>query len=203
MSLIKSYGLLTDGRVEIIRPRKAGYVDLASFHSSDYLDACFDPKLSSDPDDGSADENGRLSEFGLELDCHLVPGLPDLMGWVAGGSIAAANWLVTNYEGPEAANLGKCRVALNWGGGWHHAQKDQASGFCYVNDVVLAILELRSRFSKILYVDLDVHHGQRRQRVVRNCPIGASFLKAPFSFQETQSKMPLPFPKRSSPCPSI
>ena len=38
--------------------------------------------------------------------------------------------------------------------------RDMASGFCYVNDIVLAVLHLRSAFPKVLYIDLDVHHGQ-------------------------------------------
>jgi len=33
-------------------------------------------------------------------------------------------------------------IAVNWSGGLHHAKKFEASGFCYVNDIVLAILEL-------------------------------------------------------------
>ena len=37
--------------------------------------------------------------------------------------------------------------------------RDGASGFCYVNDAVLAIGELRSTFDRVLYVDLDIHHG--------------------------------------------
>ena len=35
----------------------------------------------------------------------------------------------------------------------------QASGFCYVNDIVLSIQELRKKFDRVLYIDLDVHHG--------------------------------------------
>ncbi|KAK1346760.1 hypothetical protein QTO34_000620, partial [Cnephaeus nilssonii] len=37
--------------------------------------------------------------------------------------------------------------------------RDEASGFCYLNDVVLGILRLRRKFDHILYVDLDLHHG--------------------------------------------
>ena len=37
---------------------------------------------------------------------------------------------------------GKTDIAINWAGGLHHARKDEAAGFCYVNDIVLAILEL-------------------------------------------------------------
>lgn len=33
-------------------------------------------------------------------------------------------------------------IAINWSGGLHHAKKFEASGFCYVNDCVLGILEL-------------------------------------------------------------
>jgi hypothetical protein len=33
-------------------------------------------------------------------------------------------------------------IAINWAGGSHFAKQSEASGFCYVNDVVLAILEL-------------------------------------------------------------
>lgn len=34
-----------------------------------------------------------------------------------------------------------------------------AAGFCYVNDLVLAILELLKYHARVLYLDLDVHHG--------------------------------------------
>ena len=44
-------------------------------------------------------------------------------------------------------------------GGLHHAKKMEASGFCYVNDIVLAILELLKYHNRVLYIDIDVHHG--------------------------------------------
>lgn len=37
--------------------------------------------------------------------------------------------------------------------------RTEASGFCYVNDIVLGIHELQKKFKYILYVDLDAHHG--------------------------------------------
>ena len=49
-----------------------------------------------------------------------------------GGSIDAANLLID----------GKANVAINWAGGLHHAKKKEAAGFCYVNDIVVAILVL-------------------------------------------------------------
>lgn len=39
-------------------------------------------------------------------------------------------------------NAGDADICVNWSGGLHHAKKAEASGFCYVNDIVLAILEL-------------------------------------------------------------
>jgi histone deacetylase 1/2 len=50
----------------------------------------------------------------------------------AGGSVGGAVKL----------NHGESDIAINWAGGLHHAKKSEASGFCYVNDIVLAILEL-------------------------------------------------------------
>ena len=50
----------------------------------------------------------------------------------AGGSIAGAIKL----------NHGQSDIIINWAGGLHHAKRGEASGFCYVNDIVLGILEL-------------------------------------------------------------
>ena len=76
----------------------------------------------------------------------------------AGASLAGARQL----------NSGNADIAINWSGGLHHAKKSEASGFCYINDIVLAIMELlrfvswglRIRFHpRVLYIDIDVHHG--------------------------------------------
>jgi histone deacetylase 1/2 len=42
----------------------------------------------------------------------------------------------------EHLNSGAADISINWSGGLHHAKKGEASGFCYVNDIVLGILEL-------------------------------------------------------------
>lgn len=63
---------------------------------------------------------------------------------------------------PDAAarlNHGLCDIAINWAGGLHHAKKSEGSGFCYVNDIVLGILELLKYHPRVLYIDIDVHHG--------------------------------------------
>jgi acetoin utilization protein AcuC len=46
------------------------------------------------------------------------------------------------------------------GGGTHHGRADRASGFCYVNDAVLGLLAwLDQGLTRILYLDIDAHHG--------------------------------------------
>ena len=47
-----------------------------------------------------------------------------------------------NTAGAVKLNKQETDIAVNWAGGLHHAKKSEASGFCYVNDIVLGILEL-------------------------------------------------------------
>jgi acetoin utilization deacetylase AcuC-like enzyme len=53
------------------------------------------------------------------------------------------------------------RVAVNLGGGFHHAFADHGEGFCAVNDVAVAIRRLQTsgRIERALVVDCDVHQG--------------------------------------------
>ena len=62
-------------------------------------------------------------------------------------------------DGAVRLNHGQADICVNWGGGLHHAKKSEASGFCYVNDIVLAILELLKYHARVLYIDIDIHHG--------------------------------------------
>ncbi|PWY98747.1 Arginase/deacetylase [Testicularia cyperi] len=73
------------------------------------------------------------NQFGLQDDCPAFDGLGDHVALVAGAAITAADLIAT----------GEADIAIAWDGGRHHAKKDAASGFCYVNDAVLAILALR------------------------------------------------------------
>uniref|UniRef100_A0A8D2LMT4 Histone deacetylase n=1 Tax=Varanus komodoensis TaxID=61221 RepID=A0A8D2LMT4_VARKO len=139
-SLITAYSLLDHMRV--VKPKVASMEEMASFHTDAYLQHL--QKVSSDGDD----DHPESAEYGLGPP-HQHPGIFDYAAAVGGATITAAQSLVE----------GECRVAINWPGGWHHAKKDEASGFCYVNDAVLGILQLRRKFDRVLYVDLDLHHG--------------------------------------------
>ncbi|KFP83316.1 Histone deacetylase 1, partial [Acanthisitta chloris] len=82
-------------------------------------------------------------------DCPVFDGLFEFCQLSAGGSVASAVKL----------NKQQTDIAVNWAGGLHHAKKSEASGFCYVNDIVLAILELLKYHQRVLYIDIDIHHG--------------------------------------------
>jgi len=59
-----------------------------------------------------------------------------------------------------AAMTGQGGTVYVPGGGTHHGRCDRASGFCYINDPVLAILAwLDAGLTRVVYLDLDAHHG--------------------------------------------
>lgn len=73
-----------------------------------------------------------IDNFNCVEDCPIFADMYDFCKMYAGASLAAARKLCA----------GTTDIAINWSGGLHHAKKSEASGFCYVNDIVLAILEL-------------------------------------------------------------
>ena len=64
------------------------------------------------------------------FDCPGFDGLYNFCQLAAGSSLDAADIILT----------GMADIAINWGGGFHHARRFEASGFCYINDVVISIL---------------------------------------------------------------
>lgn len=57
------------------------------------------------------------------------------------------------------------------GGGTHHGRPDRASGFCYLNDPVLGLMEwLALGLDNILYLDIDAHHGDGVQDAFHDDP---------------------------------
>jgi acetoin utilization deacetylase AcuC-like enzyme len=47
----------------------------------------------------------------------------------------------------------------------HHAERERAGGFCYVNNVAVAVERLRTIFERVAVVDVDVHHGNGQQSI--------------------------------------
>lgn len=91
----------------------------------------------------------QLQRFNVGEDCPVFDGLFEFCQIYTSGSIGGAIRL-----NEELAD-----ISINWAGGLHHAKKSEASGFCYVNDCVLAILELLKKHQRVLYIDIDIHHG--------------------------------------------
>ena len=54
---------------------------------------------------------------------------------------------------------GIARFVFNPFGGFHHAGKDHAEGFCYINDIAVAIADLIRKDQRVAYIDIDAHHG--------------------------------------------
>ncbi|KAF2723555.1 hypothetical protein K431DRAFT_337485 [Polychaeton citri CBS 116435] len=141
-SLIMNYGLYK--HLEIYRAKPASKYEMTQFHTDEYVD--FLQRVTPDNMDGFAKEQGK---YNVGDDCPVFDGLFEFCGISAGGSM----------EGAARLNRGKCDVAVNWAGGLHHAKKSEASGFCYINDIVLGIIELLRFHPRVLYIDIDVHHG--------------------------------------------
>jgi acetoin utilization protein AcuC len=89
----------------------------------------------------------------------LFPGVYERAATSVGGSIRAAQLAL---EG---------RIAFHPAGGTHHGRPGRASGFCYFNDPAFAILTLLERgVERLLYVDLDAHHGDAVQDAFEQDP---------------------------------
>ncbi|KAK4538382.1 hypothetical protein CDCA_CDCA17G4407 [Cyanidium caldarium] len=144
-NLCLAYGLYR--HMEVYRPRAAAAEECKKFHAADYID--FLRRVTPDNAESLLEALQRFNVGRQYGDCPIFDGIWDFCATSAGGSIDGARKLMS----------GANDIAVNWAGGLHHAKKSEASGFCYVNDIVLAILELLRLHARVLYVDIDVHHG--------------------------------------------
>ncbi|KAL2080089.1 hypothetical protein ACEWY4_023882 [Coilia grayii] len=141
-NLLLNYGLYR--KMEIYRPHKANGEEMTKYHSDDYIKF-----LRSIRPDNMSEYSKQMQRFNVGEDCPVFDGLFEFCQLSTGGSVAGAVKL----------NKQQTDIAINWAGGLHHAKKSEASGFCYVNDIVLAILELLKYHQRVLYIDIDIHHG--------------------------------------------
>lgn len=103
-------------------------------------------------------DDEKRDEFGFVDDGALFEGIQEYVAKATGATLYCVQRLLDR----------DCLYAMHWEGGRcviviidhrHHAKRDVASGFCYINDIVLAIYELSAAFDPILYIDIDIHHG--------------------------------------------
>jgi len=85
----------------------------------------------------------------MEMEIPYSRDLVQAFWLAAGGSILAADRALRD------------RVAINIGGGFHHAFPDHGEGFCMIHDVAIAIRRMQrdGRIRTAMTVDCDVHHG--------------------------------------------
>lgn len=145
--LVAGYGL--HHHMEYHSPRLASRQELETFHSSSYLDFLERNNIRIGEDPKSTANPINLGEHNTGEDCPMFDGIYDFCRQYAGASLMASRKL----------NAGTSDITINWSGGLHHAKKSEASGFCYVNDIVIAIIELLRIHPRVLYIDIDIHHG--------------------------------------------
>ena len=140
--LMDAYGLLDLPTMELRHPRGVTHQELLGCHSPEYLETL--------RDFSSAKEPRADFRFGLgDLENPVFPGVYDWACLGVSGTLEAARLVAE--EGFAAA--------FNPLGGWHHAQKSRASGFSYLNDAAVAINYLLGQGKRVVYLDIDAHHG--------------------------------------------
>jgi acetoin utilization protein AcuC len=142
--LCNRYGVLSYPWMEVRRPEPIDPQLLTLFHEPDYLQLL----------EASSRGEVRLEMLERGLGTPDTPILKGIFEWsiqAAGGTHAAMQEILG----------GTIRIAFNPLGGFHHAMPGHAEGFCYINDIAVAILAaLRSSPElRIAYVDFDAHHG--------------------------------------------
>lgn len=147
IDLLRSFGATV-----FVAPEPSRDETLERLHEPAYIAAV--KRLSANPDGPSA------YGIGYGGDCPPFAGMHEASAAVADGSVAAM----------EAILDGRTVHAFHPGGGLHHAMAQRASGFCIYNDVALAVARARDAGHRVLYVDLDVHHGDGTQALFWDDP---------------------------------
>jgi len=140
--ILHSMGLLSGKNTSEIPPTPAERIVLKKFHTAQYLHTLQRAAK------GKFDPEALYMGIGTG-DC---PVFKDMFGYsiMACGATLTAVKLILD---------GSADAAFNPSGGLHHAGPDYASGFCYMNDVALGCMVLAEAGKKVLYLDVDVHHG--------------------------------------------
>ena len=139
--LCRAYGLFDLPNVRLLETQPAQESEILRFHTPQYLDVL-----------KRASQREIEEDFTHGLGPGDNPVFPGVWEWSilqTGASLQAA----------QLVSEGNVRIAFNIAGGLHHAAANRASGFCYMNDPVLAICHFLDRGKRVLYLDVDAHHG--------------------------------------------
>jgi acetoin utilization protein AcuC len=144
---LSALGLLHgDGR-QVVAPRPASRADLEKFHTARYLDEL----------QRAASGDLTVDGFNMGLggsDTHVSQHIYEYPRWACGATLTGAGLILS----------GEANVVFNPTGGFHHAMAEKASGFCYLNDMVLGCQRLAEAGKRVLCLDLDAHHGDGTQQ---------------------------------------
>ena len=144
--MLKAYGILPKFNriIPEDQPEFVKKIDFTNFHSDEYIS--FLMTVTPENMNNMAEQ---LLYYSIGDDCPVFDGLGEFCQISGTGSVLGAHFI----------NEGWADTAINWSGGLHHAKRSEAIGFCYLNDCVLAILELLTKYQRVMYIDIDVHHG--------------------------------------------
>jgi len=138
---LNSMGLLSGPDHRVVAPDPAERTVLERFHTAEYLDVL------QRASQGHCDIDGLHAGLGTP-DTPVFLGLYEYAALAVGASLRAAELILSK----------EADVAFNPSGGYHHAHPSLASGFCYLNDVVLACMFLADAGKRVLLFDVDAHH---------------------------------------------
>ena len=139
--LCRVYGLFHLPEGDLIESGPATEPEILAFHTPEYVEVL-----------KRASRGDTDWDFAHGLGPGDNPVFPGLWEWSllhAGASLHAA----------RLVSEGKARIAFNIAGGLHHAGASRASGFCYVNDPILTVLHFVNLGKRVMYLDIDAHHG--------------------------------------------
>jgi acetoin utilization protein AcuC len=151
--LLEAYGAWDAEGSSLYTPSLATEDELALWHTPDYIEAV--RRLS------SGDQ--RVSAWKYHFapgDNPVFPGMYESEALKTGATLLGAR-LVLDRE---------VDVAFSFGGGMHHAMPDYASGFCVFNDPAIACRWLADHGARVVYVDVDAHHGDGVQAAFYDDP---------------------------------
>ena len=154
--LIDRLRLTERGHVETLPSRSATDEEILAVHDPEFVAAV------KALDAGEMDRSQAL-EFGLGTpDNPIFANMHAAASAVCGASIVAA----------EAVASGEFLHAFNPAGGLHHARRREASGFCIYDDPAVAIARVLAMQPewRVMYVDVDVHHGDGVQWIFYDDP---------------------------------
>lgn len=140
--LLQAYGAFDGTHSRLLVPEVASTEELCLVHTREYVDVV--RRLS----EGDTSISAWQYNFGPG-DNPVFPGMYESEALKAGASLLAARLVAE----------GDLDAAFSYAGGLHHAMAGHASGFCVFNDAAIACRWLADRGLRVLYVDVDAHHG--------------------------------------------